>query len=83
MAAEGNVIVNILVQTIVQRPVFRETINSILMATNQEQLTNIVNAETSQINRNDSANIASAGSTSNSSSRCNKDGVGINNLMKG
>ena len=68
MAAEGNVIVNILVQTIVQRPVFRETINSILMATNQEQLTNIVNAETSQINRNDSANIASAGSTSNSSS---------------
>ena len=38
------------------------------MATNQEQLTNIVNAETSQINRNDSANIASAGSTSNSSS---------------
>ena len=68
MAAEGNVTVNILVQTIVQRPVFRETINSILMATNQEQLTNIVNAETSQINRNDSANIASAGSTSNSSS---------------
>ena len=68
MAAEGNVIVNILVQTIVQCPVFRETINSILMATNQEQLTNIVNAETSQINRNDSANIASAGSTSNSSS---------------
>ena len=40
MAAEGNVNVNI--QTIVQHPVFRETINSILTATNQEQSTNIV-----------------------------------------
>ena len=36
MAAEGNVNVNNLVQTIVQHPAFRETINSILTATNQE-----------------------------------------------
>ena len=34
---EGNVTVNKLVQTIVQHPAFRETINSILTATNQEQ----------------------------------------------
>ena len=37
MAAKGNVNVNNLVQTIVQHPAFRETINSILTATNQEQ----------------------------------------------
>ena len=40
--AEGNVIVKNLVQTIVQHLAFRETINSILAATNQEQLTYIV-----------------------------------------
>ena len=34
---EGNVTVNKLVQTIVQHPAFRETINSVLTATNQEQ----------------------------------------------
>ena len=34
MDARGNVNVNNLVQTIVQHPVFRETINSILMAAN-------------------------------------------------
>ena len=39
MAAEGNVSVSNLVQTIAQR---QETINSILMATNQEQSINIV-----------------------------------------
>ena len=38
MAAKGNVNVNNLVQTIVQHPAFRETINSVLRATNQEQL---------------------------------------------
>ena len=38
MAAKGNVNVKNLVQTIVQHPAFRETINSILMATNQEEL---------------------------------------------
>ena len=42
MAAEGNVNVNNLVQAIVQHPAFRETINLILTATNQEQSTNIV-----------------------------------------
>ena len=42
MATEGNVIVKNLVQTIVQHLAFRETINSILAATNQEQLTYIV-----------------------------------------
>ena len=42
MAAEGNVDINNLVQTIVGHPAFRETINSILKATNQEQSTNIV-----------------------------------------
>ena len=34
MDARGNVNVNNLVQTIVQHPAFRETINSILMAAN-------------------------------------------------
>ena len=38
MAAKGNVNVKNLVQTIVLHPAFRETINSILMATTQEQL---------------------------------------------
>ena len=42
MAAEGNVNVNNLVRAIVQHPAFRETINLILTATNQEQSTNIV-----------------------------------------
>ena len=42
MATEGNVIVKNLVQTIVQHLAFRETINSILTATNQVQLTYIV-----------------------------------------
>ena len=42
MAAEGNVNVKNLVQTIVQHLVFRETIDSILTATNQGQLTYIV-----------------------------------------
>ena len=42
MAAEGNVNVKNLAQTIVQHLAFRETINSILTATNQEQLTYIV-----------------------------------------
>ena len=37
MAAEGNVNVKNLVQTIVQHLAFQETINSILTATNQEQ----------------------------------------------
>ena len=37
MAAKGNFIMSNLVQTIVQDPVFPETINSILTATNQEQ----------------------------------------------
>ena len=37
MVAEGNVNVNNLVQTIVQHPAFRETIDSILTATNQEK----------------------------------------------
>ena len=37
MAPEGNVNVNNLVQTIVQHPAFRETINSVLTATNQEK----------------------------------------------
>ena len=41
MAAEGNVNVNNLVQTIVQHPAFGETISLILTATNQEQSTNI------------------------------------------
>ena len=42
MAAEGNVNVNNLVQTFVQHSAFRETINSIYTANNQEQSTNIV-----------------------------------------
>ena len=42
MAAEGNVNAKNLAQTIVQHLAFRETINSILTATNQEQLTYIV-----------------------------------------
>ena len=37
MAAKGNFVINNLVQTIVQHSAFPETINSILMATNQEQ----------------------------------------------
>ena len=37
MAAEGKVNVNNLVQTIVQHPAFREIINSVLTATNQEK----------------------------------------------
>ena len=37
MAPEGNVNVNNLVQTIVQHPAFRETINSVLTATKQEK----------------------------------------------
>ena len=41
MAADGNINVNNLVQTIVRHPAFLETLNSILTATNQEQLTNI------------------------------------------
>ena len=51
MAAEGNVSVKNHVQTIVQHLAFRETINSILTATNQEQLTYfviIVSAEISE-----------------------------------
>ena len=42
MAVEGNVNVNNLVQTVVQHPAFLEMINSILMAVNQVQLTNVV-----------------------------------------
>ena len=42
MAAKGNVSVKNLVQTIVQHLAFRETNNSILTATNQEQSTYIV-----------------------------------------
>ena len=42
MAAQGNVNVKNIVQTIVQHLAFRETINSIMTATNQEQLTYIV-----------------------------------------
>ena len=42
MAVEGNDIVKNLAQTVVQQLVFRETINSILTAANQEQLTYIV-----------------------------------------
>ena len=41
MTAEGNVHVKNLVQTIVQHLAFPEKINSILIATNQEQLTYI------------------------------------------
>ena len=37
MAAEGDVNVNNLVQPIVQHPAFRETINSVVTATNHEQ----------------------------------------------
>ena len=37
MGAERNINVNNLVQTIVQHAAFRETINAILTATNQEQ----------------------------------------------
>ena len=42
MDAEGNVNVKNLVQTVVQHLAFQETINSMLTATNQEQLTDIV-----------------------------------------
>ena len=42
MTAKGNVNVKNIVQTIVQHLAFRETMNSILTVTNQEQLTNIV-----------------------------------------
>ena len=49
MAAEGNFNVKNLVQTIVQHPAFRETINLILTATNQEQSTNIVLIATAEI----------------------------------
>ena len=42
MAVEGNINVNNLVQTVVKHLAFQEMLNSILMATNQEQLTNIV-----------------------------------------
>ena len=42
MAAKGSVNFNNLVQTIVQHTAFRETFNSILTATNQEQSINIV-----------------------------------------
>ena len=42
MAAENNVNVKNLVQTIVQHLPFQETINSILTATNQEQLAYII-----------------------------------------
>ena len=49
----------------VQQASFRETINSILAAANQEQSNNIVDVETNQINTNNLINISSAGSTSN------------------
>ena len=65
LAADGNVNVNNLVQTIVQR---RETIHSILTANNQEQLTNIVTAKANPLNITNSTNIPSAASTNNSSS---------------
>ena len=42
MDAEGNVNVKNLVQTVVQHLAFQETINSMLTATNEEQLTDIV-----------------------------------------
>ena len=42
IAAEGNIKVENVVQTIVQHLAFPETVNSILIATNQEQLTYIV-----------------------------------------
>ena len=42
MDTEGDVNVKNLVQTIVQHLAFQETINSMLTATNQEQLTDIV-----------------------------------------
>ena len=42
MAAERNANVKNLAQTLFQHLAFRETINSILAATNQEQLTYIV-----------------------------------------
>ena len=41
IAAEGNVNVKNIVQTIAQHVAFEETINSILTVTNQEQLTYI------------------------------------------
>ena len=65
LAADGNVNVNNLVQTIVQR---RETINSILTANNQEQSTNIVTAKANPLNRTNSTKTPSAASTNNSSS---------------
>ena len=42
MAAKWNVNVNDLVQTIIQHPAFRETINSILIATKKTQSTDII-----------------------------------------
>ena len=48
MAPEGNVNVNNLVQTTVQHPAFRGTVNTILTATNQEKSINIVNVEANQ-----------------------------------
>ena len=42
MAAQGNVNVNNLAETLVQHLAFRKTINSSLTANNQEQLTYIV-----------------------------------------
>ena len=66
MAAERRVNVNNVVQTIVQHASFRETINSVLTATNEEQSNNIVDVETNQINTNNLINTPSAGSTSNS-----------------
>ena len=57
----------------VQHPSFRESINSIFTATNQEKTINIVNVETNQTSRIDSTKIPSAGSTSNGSSRFVRD----------
>lgn len=57
----------------VQHPSFRESINSIFTATNQEKTINIVNVETNQTSRIDSTKISSAGSTSNGSSRFVRD----------
>ena len=42
MAAKWNVNVNDLVQTIIQHPAFRETINSILIATKKNRSTDII-----------------------------------------
>ena len=72
MVPQGNVNANNLVQTTVQYPAFRGTVNTILAATNQKQSINIVNVETKQINRNDCTDITSAGSTNNSTSSVTK-----------